>query len=182
MNLTYKKGVSMKYFVALILLCCFNTASFSNEAEPMSKHQKALSDSIQQVFYKEINTVIAPIFEIPKNILSGWPNHIKIAPQCKCCSKFYFKLSAGWLSFICADSMRSDELDFYADRASYLRISQKLKDHNFKIGSNWIGDTFEYGSVSISFYKTETMPKDNCLENQFASNPYCFRIIPKIRS
>jgi hypothetical protein len=173
----------MKFLAAFILLCCFRTASFSNDAEPMSKHQKALSDSIQRVFYNDINTVIAPIFEVPKNILTGWPNRIKIAPQCKCCSKSYYRLSAGsWLSFICADSLRSNELDFYADRASYLRIFQKLKDHNFKIGSNWIGDTFEYGSISISFYEMETMPKESCLENQFKANPYCFRIILKIRS
>ena len=173
----------MKYIVALVLVCCFHTASVSKEDVPVSRHQKATSDSIQQVFYKDINTVIAPIFEVPKNILSGWPNRSKSAPQCKCCSKFYYKLPTGsWLSYICVDTLRSNELDFYADKANYLRITKRLKDSKFKIGSNWIGDTFEYGSISISFYAMETMPKDSCLENQFKSNPYCFRIIPKIRS
>jgi hypothetical protein len=176
------KVMKMKYIFALVLLCCIRTAAVSNEDIPISKHQKAINDSIQQVFYKDINKVIAPIFEIPQNILSGWPRRIKSAPQCKCCNKYYYRLSTGsWLSFIYADSLSSNELDFYTDKINYDRLTKRLLNGKFKLGSNWIGDTFEFGSISISYYGMENMPKDDCLENQFKSNPYCFRIIPKIR-
>jgi hypothetical protein len=172
----------MKYIIALILICGIYTLSVSKEDIFISKHQKAINDSIQQVFYGDINKVIAPIFEIPQNILSGWPWRIKSVPQCKCCNKYYYKLSTGsWLSFMYADSLRSNELEFYTDRTNYNKLCKKLLDSKFKIGSNWIGDTFEYGSICVSYYEMQIMPKDNCLENQFKSNPYCFRIIPKIR-
>jgi hypothetical protein len=172
----------MKYIAALFLIWCMHALSVSNENIPLSKHQKAITDSIQQVFYRNINEIIVPIFEIPRTILSGWPLRIKSVPQCKCCKKYYYKLSTGsWLSFVHADSLGSNELEFYTDKANYNKLCKRLSDSKFKIGSNWIGDTFEYGSISISYYEMQAMPKENCLENQFRSNPYCFRIIPKIR-
>jgi hypothetical protein len=172
----------MKHIIAFVLLCGIHTLPFAKDNVSVSKHQKAMSDSIQQVFYRNINTIIAPIFEIPKNILSGWPGRITIVPKCKCCNKYYYKLATGsWLGFIYADSLKSNELEFYTDKTNYNKLCKRLADSKFKSGSNWMGDTFEYGSISISYYVMENMPKDNCLENQFTSNPYCFRIIPKIR-